>query len=125
MIKTLLLDIFLWTLGYFAIIAGNFYLANILSFLIFALFTIILVVFIVVKLYNWAEDKADLDLDEKLKIDLALAKMQRLSLNPFKKWYVMITSAAEVAILISFGWTFCAIAWMLMTFMVMNLRSGK
>lgn len=123
MIKTILFDLILWTLGYFAIVVGNVYAANFLPFAIFSLFTLVLIVFLVYVMYSVLLSTNVLSTEERLEFRAILNKQKRAKASSTRKWYGILTSTAEVTLLATFGWTFCAVAWMLMTFMMMWIRS--
>lgn len=121
-IKRLAFDIPLYILGYFAIIIGNTYVANLLSFAIICLFTMVLVVFIFHIIYTTLLGTNVLTSEQVLEAKAFIDKVKSTKSTGVMKWYGLITSAAEVAFLISFGWTWCGVSWMLMTFMVLYMK---
>lgn len=114
MIKTILFDIALYTLGYFALFAGNIYAENALVFIMWLVALAGTFVVVIVRLIVWAYNNAEdlsIDANQKLEIKQIILKMNIGRVSGFRKWYGLISSAFEVAILATFGLTATAIVW--------------
>jgi len=114
MIRTVLFDIALYTLGYFALFTGNIHAGNALVFIMWLVALAGMFVVVIVRLIVWAYNNTEylgIDANQKLEMKQIILKMNIGRVNGFRKWYGLISSAFEVAILATFGLTATAIVW--------------
>lgn len=122
MILGILFDIFVWVLGYFALFAGSGLASGMLVTVISVVFVFTLLVDISYGIVahglesGWM-NKAKMSEFKKAMQTKAFSASNRI------KTYSMFTSAAEVAILASFGWTTCAIVWALSYVLLVYARN--